>query len=249
VARLSERDFRGILAVLAEAEAVEGAEPFPVPVLEALRRLIPCDCVSYHNHEPGSPRRNGVWAAGDFVEVSKAVSEAMVLYHDQDPVLSSAHRLTRAVKHSDFLTRRNWHLLGIYNYVARPLGIEHMLSVWLPCRRGFERGFMLDRSSREFSERDRLVLDLLRPHLIQLARRASRFPLLAVPGSFGNSPTLTPREHELLNWLSLGKTDAELAQILVIAPGTVRKHLDNIYAKLGVRTRTAAVAAVRVHLN
>jgi DNA-binding CsgD family transcriptional regulator len=53
---------------------------------------------------------------------------------------------------------------------------------------------------------------------------------------------LTPREREVLAWVSRGKTNAEIARLLWLAPGTVRKHLENVYAKLGVSTRTAAVA-------
>ncbi len=55
---------------------------------------------------------------------------------------------------------------------------------------------------------------------------------------------LTPREQEVLAWVARGKTNAEVAQILWLAPSTVRKHLENVYAKLGVSTRTAAVARV-----
>jgi DNA-binding CsgD family transcriptional regulator len=51
---------------------------------------------------------------------------------------------------------------------------------------------------------------------------------------------LTSRERQILAWVARGKTNAEIAEILWIAPTTVRKHLENIYAKLGVRTRTAA---------
>ncbi len=53
---------------------------------------------------------------------------------------------------------------------------------------------------------------------------------------------LTPRERQILAWVARGKTNPEIAQILGIAPSTVRKHLENVYAKLGVRTRTAAAA-------
>jgi DNA-binding CsgD family transcriptional regulator len=53
---------------------------------------------------------------------------------------------------------------------------------------------------------------------------------------------LTAREHEVLALVALGKTNAEIARLLWLAPGTVRKHLENVYAKLGVHTRTAAVA-------
>jgi len=53
---------------------------------------------------------------------------------------------------------------------------------------------------------------------------------------------LTAREREVLAWVARGKTNAEVASLLWLAPSTVRKHLQNIYAKLGVTTRTAAVA-------
>jgi DNA-binding CsgD family transcriptional regulator len=53
---------------------------------------------------------------------------------------------------------------------------------------------------------------------------------------------LTPREREIIDLLAEGSSNAEIATTLWISSGTVRKHLENIYAKLGVRTRTGAVA-------
>jgi DNA-binding CsgD family transcriptional regulator len=53
---------------------------------------------------------------------------------------------------------------------------------------------------------------------------------------------LTAREQQILAWVARGKTNPEIAEILWITPSTVRKHLENVYAKLGVRTRTAAAA-------
>ncbi len=53
---------------------------------------------------------------------------------------------------------------------------------------------------------------------------------------------LTAREREVLAWVGRGKTNAEIARRLWVAPSTVGKHLENVYAKLGVSTRTAAVA-------
>jgi len=52
---------------------------------------------------------------------------------------------------------------------------------------------------------------------------------------------LTPREGDVMHWLSRGKTDAEIAALLSISPRTVHKHLEHVYVKLGVETRTAAV--------
>jgi DNA-binding CsgD family transcriptional regulator len=53
---------------------------------------------------------------------------------------------------------------------------------------------------------------------------------------------LTAREREVLTWVARGKTNPEIARLLWLAPSTVSKHLENVYAKLGVKTRTAAVA-------
>jgi DNA-binding CsgD family transcriptional regulator len=52
---------------------------------------------------------------------------------------------------------------------------------------------------------------------------------------------LTRREREILAWVSQGKRNGEIAAILWIAPNTVRKHLEHIEPKLGVRTRAGAV--------
>jgi DNA-binding CsgD family transcriptional regulator len=55
-------------------------------------------------------------------------------------------------------------------------------------------------------------------------------------------PRLTAREREILDLVAEGRTNAEIAERLWLSLGTVRKHLDNVYAKLGVHTRTAAAA-------
>jgi DNA-binding NarL/FixJ family response regulator len=56
---------------------------------------------------------------------------------------------------------------------------------------------------------------------------------------------LTAREREILDLVAEGKSNAEIAERLWVSLGTVKKHLDNVYAKLGVHTRTAAAAFVR----
>ncbi len=59
------------------------------------------------------------------------------------------------------------------------------------------------------------------------------------------SASLTPRECEVVVLVAEGKTNAEIARQLWISPGTVRRHLENVFAKLDVHTRTAAVARLR----
>ena len=60
---------------------------------------------------------------------------------------------------------------------------------------------------------------------------------------------LTPKEAEVLYWVVKGKINRDIADILGSSPMTVKKHMERIFAKLGVETRTAAAAMVmrKVH--
>jgi DNA-binding response OmpR family regulator len=61
-----------------------------------------------------------------------------------------------------------------------------------------------------------------------------------------NKLMLTHRESEVLLWIAKGKSNRDIAEILTLSPRTVNKHLEQIYAKLGVENRTSAAAlAVR----
>ena len=74
--------------------------------------------------------------------------------------------------------------------------------------------------------------------LLRLAKDSSA----NMPAEFSSELGLTTREGEVLSWLSKGKTNRDIAQILGLSPRTVDKHLEQIYAKLGVENRTAAAA-------
>lgn len=78
------------------------------------------------------------------------------------------------------------------------------------------------------------MLNALRPHLEAVRRRWERGRVSAAG--------LTSRERELVVLLRDGLTNQEIAERLVISTGTVRTHLENVFEKLGVHTRTAAVA-------
>jgi DNA-binding CsgD family transcriptional regulator len=73
--------------------------------------------------------------------------------------------------------------------------------------------------------------------LLRLAKDAGD-----TPAEFSSELGLTTREGEVLSWLSKGKTNRDIAQILGLSPRTVDKHLEQIYSKLGVENRTAAAA-------
>ncbi|HEY3069828.1 MAG TPA: helix-turn-helix transcriptional regulator [Gaiellaceae bacterium] len=236
--RLSESDYRSALEVLREAVAVDGPCPFPEPVLVALHRLVPCDVVAYHEGRPiaepalvftGEPR-------GEMTPETRAAHQRHL---DQDPLTP----VEGARKYSDFLSRRELHRLELYQEVSRPTGVEDMIRLWLDPDGAGNARLEFDRPDWGFRERDRTVLDFLLPHLRQFRRNAAARRRLSAgpPGAAGR---LTPREREILELVAEGRTNAEVARLLWISPGTVRKHLENAYESLGVHTRTAAVAAL-----
>lgn len=129
---------------------------------------------------------------------------------------------------------------GLYNDYYRRIGIDHVMAVPIHVDQRLLVSFVFNRCGRGFDDAERDALDLIRPHL------GAFYRLCASLGRSGWAPAqewqLTPREQDVLRWLSAGKTDRDIGAILQISPRTVHKHLQRIYEKLGVETRTAAVA-------
>jgi DNA-binding CsgD family transcriptional regulator len=82
------------------------------------------------------------------------------------------------------------------------------------------------------------LLTLLRPAMIAAAERVAADEARARAG-------LTAREAEVLAYVADGDTNALIAKRLGVRTRTVEKHLEHAYAKLGVSSRTAAIACLR----
>ncbi len=74
--------------------------------------------------------------------------------------------------------------------------------------------------------------------LIVMRQESVAAVIAAISDSFG----LTAREAEVLYWVGKGKINRDIADIVGASPATVKKHLERVFAKLGVETRTAAAA-------
>ena len=136
---------------------------------------------------------------------------------------------------SDVTTLRERRRNPYVQDVLRPAGVEHELKVFLPAPSRTTYGFDFTRGpGRDFEGRERAILMLLQPHFARLRRRWEH----------SNQPSgLSAREREIIRHVARGLTNREIAEQLVVSTNTVRSHLDHIYEKLGVHTRTAAVAA------
>ena len=110
----------------------------------------------------------------------------------------------------------------------------------------------MNRQQRDFSERDRTLLNLVRPTLVSThrlletrARMHAVTDAVRLDGSTEDgipvaTASLTGREVEVLAAVAEGKTNKQIAEILHLSPRTVQKHLEHIYDKLHTGNRAGA---------
>ncbi len=349
--RLGQRDLRALLDFVGDLYALRTLDEYAAHVVRALPRLVPSAITTYNEVNPRRQRCRWLGNPPDWsFPGSDTVFEAHIGEH---PLIRYHARVPSGptLKISDLLSRARFHRLGLYNEFFRRLDVEHQIVVVLPAPPPLLVGIALNRGLADFTERDRTLLDLTRPHLIAAYRnaeavsemrlelallrrgvaaggaallalapdgrvvfatpearrrleayfgsgalRARRLPdalhrWLArhgppAPGATDEPPGppapfvqdgpdrslvvrlvpgpplafllleertarpdaraletlgLTRREAEVLAWVAEGKTDWETGVILGISARTVAKHLEHVYRKLGVETRTAAV--------
>lgn len=134
---------------------------------------------------------------------------------------------------SDSVPFEHFRRTALYNDYYRRIRIDHAIALPIYVRDGLLVSFVLNRTRRDFTDRERALLEVLRPHLAKIYQRIN---------TVGQ---LTTREAEVLRWVAAGKSDAQIGAILRISARTVQKHLQNIYDKLGVESRTAAAMRVK----
>jgi DNA-binding CsgD family transcriptional regulator len=249
--RASDQDLRALAAIVSQdrPDLPDGQGLLPPSLLADLMDQIRCDAISVEHYDTG--RQVHSWLQGidpDDGDAELPDGWAQVFWTHYWDCLMCSHPVRtgdlRAVtRTSDFYSTRQWHNTGMYTDCIRPQGLEHHLMLALPelpsATAGPERYVRLvfhRCPGPDFSERDRALLVLLRPHLHQarLETERRRHPV----------PRLTPRQNDLLRLLAAGHTNTQIARRLGISEGTVRTHLENVYERLGVSSRTAAVTRV-----
>ena len=206
-----------------------GIELLPRLVASEMTTLSVCDLASGRRHvfaEPSS--RIG---AADRAAFDRHFTAHPLVRHHAFARGDGAHRISDSIPFARF---RESELFADY---YRRVGIDHVVALPIFVDDRTLVSFVLNRRRRDFSDRERDMLDLAGPTLRGLYRAVSR-PDDAL--ALARQAALTKREGEVLRWLSAGKTDRDIAAILGCSHRTVQKHLQRAYEKLGVETRTAA---------
>jgi ATP/maltotriose-dependent transcriptional regulator MalT len=184
----------------------------------------------------------------DIQQLNHSVQKLYTLHHLATFWLDAIRIIDRLVPSKVLMNMRTRHVNGNWEQL-----VEADMSLV---------GFALDLSPQSFTERDRLILNLLKPHLLQaysnaqthdrlkknrIQLRASVTPVVIEEKntSILNSLhllELSQRETDVLGLVMQGKENKIIAAQLSISESTVRKHLESIYSKLGVKSRTEAIA-------
>jgi DNA-binding CsgD family transcriptional regulator len=240
----SERDLCTLAGLVSDYRADLPAQGLPASLLSELMTCIRCDAILFEGVDSDQQQ---TWSAQSLPVEDDAADHGYAQAHwthywDCQPCSypDRTGDLRSIIKIADFYSARQWHSTGMYSDLYRPQGVEYELMLTLPAGRGKPPGpgrtlrlFLFRGPGADFSEADRALLTLLRPHLYQayLDAERRRHPV----------PELTPRHWQLLDLVAAGLTNTQIARRLGLSEGTVRTHLENIYRRLDVSSRTAAV--------
>ena len=175
VATLPRTDLEGALAFIRCCDGFAELQSFRIGLLPEVRRLVRCDSAGYNELAPDS---GAARLLADPAEIDTVADrEALGRWMDQHPLVEhhSRTRDGRAVQLADFLRPHELHELDLYDEFFRPLEVEHQIVITVPAPGPMLVGLSLQRRRRPFSERERALLDLIRPHLVAtLDRLAAR---------------------------------------------------------------------------
>ena len=146
--------------------------------MAALRAVVPALHSSYNEVNPH--KRRILCLFDTPLDDFDASLQFFLTHMHEHPLITHYHQTRdgQAQKISDFLSQRQLANLGLYTECYRRVDTRYQISITLPTPSPLTVAFVLNRDRRDFSERDRLILNFLRPHLMQAYHNADMFSQL-----------------------------------------------------------------------
>ena len=167
---LRERELHAVLELAGEAHDAADVEDFRASVLPALRRLTRSDYASY-NELDGSLRPVVTVVDPD---ISDEAMERWSRFAAENPLVGHYARTRdgRPLRWSDVTDVAAFRRTALFREFYAPLGLAHQIAFTLPGPPDFTIGVALTRGGRDYTNTERDILQLARPHLIQAYRHA-----------------------------------------------------------------------------
>ncbi|MEG0375017.1 MAG: helix-turn-helix transcriptional regulator [Raoultibacter sp.] len=154
---------------------------------------------------------------------------------------------SRVIRESDFVSKDEKNKSAYYSEF---LGGRNVLTCTFACEKGPLGSINLNRKLHDFADKEVFILEILEPHITE---RLSQHRL-----SDGNQKDfdrftqdhgVTAREGEVLACLLQGMSNGEISESLCISPATTRKHLENLYKKVGAKSRLELALLARKQMR
>lgn len=202
----------------------------------------------------------------DVVSALPGVRTTEALCNALQPFLVSVFHAWLAAGRQPFFLPFNAGVFGAsyYDAISALPGMKTVIAHGIKDERG-QIDCLYVALSRDTGGSQKLVdaMAMMVPHIDAAFRQVSLLPLqrqsapIVVPGNNASpkwpvtvqsahcDARLSNREQEIMQWVSVGKKNLEISQILNISPSTVRNHLQNVFRKLDVINRSQAVFAIQ----
>jgi DNA-binding CsgD family transcriptional regulator len=168
VTELPSEDLQSLMDGIGRLYSHRDLETFPAHLLQLIRKLVPGDSVPYEECDPVRKRTVGIQDPTD----ARPSPEHMVVWEQhvhEHPVIAHWQRTgtdgTLAI--SDLITREQWHKTGLYSQMMRKFEVEDQLGMLIADRPPLVLALAVNRSRRGFSDRDKQIFSLLRPHVAE----------------------------------------------------------------------------------
>ena len=252
------QDLHAALDVIGNlSDASDDGDGFARCSVEQLPRLAASELTTLSICDMHSGRRHVIGVPPGTIDADARASFDRH-FHDHPLVRYHGHEHGQHVRRiSDSMTTTAFRKTALFGEYYRRIGIDRALALPLHSGDGWLVSVVLNRQGRDFSDREVALLEQVRRVLARLFRRTGLLEQTREKwngeSAAAEPPTLSPalpitwREREVLRWAAAGKTDRDIADILAISHRTVHKHLQRVYSKLGVETRTAAVMRAIAH--